>query len=95
MNGEPVARPQLDAGQTGIDACYRLYQTQRRLDSDRRDQAPNTGPASATRSAYPELIDDDAVRDRGLTARDHRQQLELLLAPRFLDEDGGAVDPRA
>ena len=27
VDGEPVARPRLDQGQHGIDACYRLYET--------------------------------------------------------------------
>jgi crotonobetainyl-CoA:carnitine CoA-transferase CaiB-like acyl-CoA transferase len=82
VNGEPVARPKLDADQTGIDACYRLYET-----NDGWIQIaaikPEHWSGLCNALEVPELID-DARFATAADRRDHRQQLELLLAPRFL-----------
>jgi crotonobetainyl-CoA:carnitine CoA-transferase CaiB-like acyl-CoA transferase len=82
VNGEPVARPKLDADQTGIDACYRLYQTNDgwiQIAAIKREHW--VGLCNAL--GVSELIDDARFATAASRA-DHRQQLELLLAPRFL-----------
>jgi len=82
VDGEAVARPRLDRGQHGIDACYRLYETQ---DGWIQVAAVKESEWVALCGALgaPELADDErfAVAD---LRREHRTQLETLLAPRFL-----------
>jgi crotonobetainyl-CoA:carnitine CoA-transferase CaiB-like acyl-CoA transferase len=81
VNGEPVPRPKLDVAQTGIDACYRLYET-----NDGWIQIAAIKPAHweglCNALGVPELVDD--ARFASASARaEHRRQLELLLEPRF------------
>ena len=82
VNGEAVERPRLDHGLHGIDACYRLYETQ---DGWIQIAAVKESEWIALCGALgaPELADDSrfAVGD---LRREHRVQLEALLAPRFL-----------
>jgi crotonobetainyl-CoA:carnitine CoA-transferase CaiB-like acyl-CoA transferase len=82
VDGEPVARPRLDRGQHGIDACYRLYETQ---DGWIQIAAVRESEWVALCSALgaPELADDERFAVAHLR-REHRAQLETLLAPRFL-----------
>jgi crotonobetainyl-CoA:carnitine CoA-transferase CaiB-like acyl-CoA transferase len=79
--GEAVPRPQLDADQCGIDACYRLYRTndgwiqiaaveQRHFD------------ALCRTLGLAELLEDARFVDH-VARHEHRQQLEALLAPQF------------
>jgi crotonobetainyl-CoA:carnitine CoA-transferase CaiB-like acyl-CoA transferase len=81
VNGEPVPRPKLDADQTGLDACYRLYET-----NDGWIQIaaikPEQWEGLCRALGVPELIDDARFVDAAARAK-HRQQLESLLAPRF------------
>jgi crotonobetainyl-CoA:carnitine CoA-transferase CaiB-like acyl-CoA transferase len=79
--GEAVARPKLDAGQTGFGACYRLYET-----ADGWLQiaaiAPRHWEGLCRALGMPELIDDARFADAA--ARDeHRQQLDSLFTPLF------------
>jgi crotonobetainyl-CoA:carnitine CoA-transferase CaiB-like acyl-CoA transferase len=81
VNGEPVPRPKLDAAQTGIDACYRLYET-----NGGWIQIAAIKPAHweglCNALGVPELVDD--ARFASASARaEHRRQLESLLEPRF------------
>jgi crotonobetainyl-CoA:carnitine CoA-transferase CaiB-like acyl-CoA transferase len=81
VNGEPVPRPKLDANQTGLDPCYRLYETNDgwiQIAAIKREQWEGLCRALGV----PELIDDARFADAAARAK-HRQQLELLLAPRF------------
>jgi len=82
VDGEPAERPRLDRGQHGVDACYRLYETQ---DGWIQIAAVKESEWVALCGALgaPELADDErfAVAD---LRREHRTQLETLLAPRFL-----------
>jgi crotonobetainyl-CoA:carnitine CoA-transferase CaiB-like acyl-CoA transferase len=81
VDGDAVPRPQLDADQTGIDACYRLYRT---VDDWIQIAAVEQGHFTALCNALglAELIDDPRFADRA-ARHEHRQQLEALLAPRF------------
>jgi crotonobetainyl-CoA:carnitine CoA-transferase CaiB-like acyl-CoA transferase len=80
-DGAAVERPRLDREQCGIDALYRLYRTA----DDWIQLAAVTDEhwaALCTAMGAPELIDD--ARFATVTARrDHREQLEALLTPRF------------
>jgi crotonobetainyl-CoA:carnitine CoA-transferase CaiB-like acyl-CoA transferase len=82
VDGEAVERPRLDQGQHGIDACYRLYETQdgwiQIAAVAERDWVALCGALGA-----PELADDARFAVAELR-REHRTQLETLLAPRFL-----------
>jgi crotonobetainyl-CoA:carnitine CoA-transferase CaiB-like acyl-CoA transferase len=82
VDGEAVARPRLDRGQHGTDACYRLYETQDGwIQVAAVKESQWIGLCAAL--GAPELADDErfAVAD---LRREHRTQLETLLAPRFL-----------
>jgi crotonobetainyl-CoA:carnitine CoA-transferase CaiB-like acyl-CoA transferase len=81
VDGEPVERPRLDRGQHGIDACYRLYETQ---DGWIQIAAVSESEwiALCTALGAPELADDERFAVASLR-REHRTQLETLLAPRF------------
>ena len=80
--GEPVPRPRLDQGLHGTDACYRLYETQ---DGWIQIAAVKEAEWVALCGALgvPELADDGrfAVAD---LRRENREELEALLAARFL-----------
>jgi len=81
-NGEPLPRPRLDAGLHGIDACYRLYETQ---DGWIQIAAVQEREWIALCAALgvAELADDArfAVAD---LRRENRAVLETLLGERFL-----------
>ena len=79
--GEPVARPKLDADQTGIGALYRLYRT---IDGWIQIAAVEQRHWVALCGALrlPELVDDARFADRSARA-EHRLQLEAILAPVF------------
>jgi crotonobetainyl-CoA:carnitine CoA-transferase CaiB-like acyl-CoA transferase len=81
VDGESVPRPQLDADQCGIDACYRLYRTN---DDWIQIAAVKQGEFEALCNALglPELATDPRFADRAARA-EHREQLEALLAPQF------------
>ena len=83
--------PQLDKGQHGIDACYRLYETQDGWIQIAAVKDARVGRAVRARSASPELADDArfATADR---AAEHRTQLETLLEPRFAHADARVLD---
>jgi len=81
VNGDAVARPRLDRGLHGIDACYRLYETQ-----DGWIQIAAVTHAQfaslCTALGVPELAFD--ARFAGPAARrEHRGELEAILEPRF------------
>jgi crotonobetainyl-CoA:carnitine CoA-transferase CaiB-like acyl-CoA transferase len=81
VDDEPVVGPRLDAGQHGLDACYRLYET-----NDGYLQIAAVKPehwvALCQVLGVPELVHD--ARFANATARhEHREELEALLAPRF------------
>ncbi len=80
-DGDGVPRPELDADQTGIDACYRLYRT---ADSWIQIAAVRQHEFVGLCQALglSELLDDVRFADRAARA-EHRQQLEALFAPRF------------
>jgi len=80
-NGEPVARPQLDADQCGIDALYRLYRTNDGWIQLAAVEQPHW-IALCNALGLPELVDDPRFADHDARAK-HRQQLEALLAPVF------------
>jgi crotonobetainyl-CoA:carnitine CoA-transferase CaiB-like acyl-CoA transferase len=79
--GEAVPRPQLDADQTGFDACYRLYRT---IDGWLQIAAVKPAHWTALCDALQltELADDPRFANPA-ARREHRQQLEALLAPVF------------
>jgi crotonobetainyl-CoA:carnitine CoA-transferase CaiB-like acyl-CoA transferase len=80
-DGEGVPRPELDADQTGIDACYRLYRTADNwIQIAAVKQQEFTGLCQAL--GLSELLEDPRFADRESRA-EHRQQLEALFAPRF------------
>ena len=82
VDGEAVPRPRLDQGLHGVDACYRLYETQ-----DDWIQiaavAERDWVALCRALGLPELADDARFAVAELR-REHREELEALLAPRFL-----------
>ncbi|MGZ4689098.1 MAG: CaiB/BaiF CoA transferase family protein [Acidimicrobiia bacterium] len=81
VDGQPLPRPRLDQGLHGIDACYRLYETQ---DGWIQIAAVKESEWVALCRALglPELADDArfAVAD---LRHEHRDELEALLADRF------------
>jgi crotonobetainyl-CoA:carnitine CoA-transferase CaiB-like acyl-CoA transferase len=80
--GDAVARPQLDADQCGIDACYRLYRTNEgwiQIAAVRDDHFA----ALCQALGVPDLANDERFVDAAARV-EHRQQLESLLAPRFM-----------
>jgi crotonobetainyl-CoA:carnitine CoA-transferase CaiB-like acyl-CoA transferase len=81
VGGEPVERPRLDRGLHGLDACYRLYETRDGWIQIAAVKESEWVALCAVLGA-PELADDErfAVAD---LRREHRMQLESLLAPRF------------
>ncbi len=82
VDGAPVPRPRLDMDLCGIDACYRLYETQDGwLQVAAVQDAPWIGLCAAL--GVPELAADTRFATRAARA-EHRKQLEALLAPRFL-----------
>ncbi|MGQ0824519.1 MAG: CaiB/BaiF CoA transferase family protein [Actinomycetota bacterium] len=79
VDGDYVERPKLDADQTGIDACYRLYRTQDGwLQVCAVTHEQWVGLCNAL--ALPELVDDARFADAA-ARRTHRQQLEALFIP--------------
>jgi crotonobetainyl-CoA:carnitine CoA-transferase CaiB-like acyl-CoA transferase len=81
VNGDAVARPALDAQQTGFGACYRLYNTADGwLQIAAVEQRHWEGLCRAL--GVPELVDDERFADPA-TRAEHRQQLESLLTPIF------------
>jgi crotonobetainyl-CoA:carnitine CoA-transferase CaiB-like acyl-CoA transferase len=81
VDGDAVPRPQLDAGQCGIDACYRLYRT----NDDWIQIAAVTQPqfeALCRTLGLADLVEDVRFADRA-ARHEHRQQLEALFAPVF------------
>ena len=81
VHGEPVPRPELDKDQTGLDACYRLYETNDGWIQIAAIKLEHwTGLCNAL--DVPELADDARFATPGARA-EHRQQLESLFAPRF------------
>jgi crotonobetainyl-CoA:carnitine CoA-transferase CaiB-like acyl-CoA transferase len=81
VDGVAVPRPQLDADQSGIDACYRLYRT---IDDWIQIAAVEAEQFAGLCRALgrPELIDDARFADRA-GRHEHRHQLEALFAPVF------------
>jgi crotonobetainyl-CoA:carnitine CoA-transferase CaiB-like acyl-CoA transferase len=81
VNGEAVPRPRLDAGQCGIDACYRLYPTNDGwIQIAAVKEEHWRGLCAAL--GLSELIDDPRFADAS-SRREHRHQLEALLEPCF------------
>ncbi len=80
-NGDAVPRPQLDGDQTGFGACYRLYQTN---DGWLQIAAikPQHWTGLCTALGLTDLVDDERFANAA-ARREHRQQLESLLAPVF------------
>jgi crotonobetainyl-CoA:carnitine CoA-transferase CaiB-like acyl-CoA transferase len=81
VDGEPVPRPRLDKAQTGLDALYRLYETQ---EGWIQIAAVEDAHWSALCGALhvPDLVDDPHFATRAARA-ENRRQLEALLVPRF------------
>jgi crotonobetainyl-CoA:carnitine CoA-transferase CaiB-like acyl-CoA transferase len=81
VDGEAVPRPRLDQAQTGMDALYRLYETQEGwIQIAAIEDAHWSGLCAAL--GTPELVDDPRFATGGARA-EHRHQLEALLTPRF------------
>jgi crotonobetainyl-CoA:carnitine CoA-transferase CaiB-like acyl-CoA transferase len=81
VDGDPVPRPRLDKGQNGIDACYRLYETQEGwIQIAALTDAAWEGLCAAVGAA--ELAADERFATRAARA-ENRRQLESLLEPRF------------
>jgi crotonobetainyl-CoA:carnitine CoA-transferase CaiB-like acyl-CoA transferase len=81
VDGEAVPRPRLDQAQTGVDALYRLYETQEGwIQIAAIEDEHWSGLCAAL--GTPELVDDPRFATRPARA-EHRQQLEALLTPRF------------
>jgi crotonobetainyl-CoA:carnitine CoA-transferase CaiB-like acyl-CoA transferase len=82
VDGVAVPRPRLDADQSGIDACYRLYRT---IDEGWIQIAAVEAEqfAGLCRAlGLPELVDDARFADHA-RRHEHRHQLEALFAPVF------------
>jgi crotonobetainyl-CoA:carnitine CoA-transferase CaiB-like acyl-CoA transferase len=81
VDGEAVPRPRLDKAQTGLDALYRLYETQ---EGWIQIAAIEDAHWSALCGALhvPDLVDDPRFATRAARA-ENRRQLESLLVPRF------------
>jgi crotonobetainyl-CoA:carnitine CoA-transferase CaiB-like acyl-CoA transferase len=84
MDGQPVPRPRMDKELHGIDACYRLYETQ---DGWIQIAAVKESDWIALCNALglAELADDARFAVAELR-REHREELEALLAARFTDK---------
>jgi crotonobetainyl-CoA:carnitine CoA-transferase CaiB-like acyl-CoA transferase len=81
VDGEAVPRPRLDKAQTGMDALYRLYETQEGwIQIAAIEDAHWAGLCDALSLAA--IVDDPRFATRAARA-EHRQQLEALLMPRF------------
>jgi crotonobetainyl-CoA:carnitine CoA-transferase CaiB-like acyl-CoA transferase len=81
VDGEPSAVPKLDKDQTGIGACYRLYETgdgwlQVACVTDGEWRALCAG------LGVPELVDDQRFADAAARA-EHRTELEAILGERL------------
>ena len=72
--------------------CYRLYETQRRLDPDRGGRSPSTGSGSARVARRARARRRPALRDRDARGASTGQQLEALLEPRFRTTHRDRVD---
>jgi crotonobetainyl-CoA:carnitine CoA-transferase CaiB-like acyl-CoA transferase len=82
VDGEAYPRPRLDKAQTGVDALYRLYETQEGwIQVAALEAAHWSGLCDALGAT--DLSDDPRFSTREARG-EHRQQLESLLAPRFL-----------
>ncbi|HEX2737381.1 MAG TPA: CoA transferase [Acidimicrobiia bacterium] len=82
VDGAPVPRPRLDVDLYGLDACYRLYETQDGWLQIAAVREPEwIGLCAAL--GVPELAGDTRFATRAVRA-EHRKHLEALLAPRFL-----------
>jgi len=81
VDGEAVPRPRLDKSQSGIDALYRLYETQE--DWIQIAAVEDTHwEALCGAVGAPELVLDPRFASKGARA-ENRRQLESLLEPRF------------
>ncbi len=82
VDGEALPRPRLDQGLHGIDACYRLYETQDGWIQIAAVKEPEW-VALCGALGLPELANDArfAVAD---LRRENREELEALLAARFV-----------
>ncbi len=81
-DGEPVPRPKLDKAQTGLDACYRLYETREGwIQIAALEQEQWVALCGAL--GAPELAGDERFATRADRA-EHRHQLETLLVPLFM-----------
>ena len=81
VDGEALPRPRLDQGLHGLDACYRLYETQDGWIQIAAVKETRVGRAVRA-LGVPELADDArfAVAD---LRHEHRDELEELLGARF------------
>ena len=81
VDGTPVPRPRLDKAQTGIDAMYRLYETQEGwIQIAGVEDAHWAGLCAAI--GAPDLASDPRFATREARA-ENRRQLETLLEPHF------------
>jgi crotonobetainyl-CoA:carnitine CoA-transferase CaiB-like acyl-CoA transferase len=81
VDGEAVPRPRLDKGLHGVDACYRLYETQDgwiQIAAVSEDDWANLCRAVGR----PDLVDDARFAVAELR-RENRAELERILAERF------------
>jgi crotonobetainyl-CoA:carnitine CoA-transferase CaiB-like acyl-CoA transferase len=81
VDGEALPRPRLDKSQSGIDALYRLYETQEGWIQIAAIEAPHWEALCRVLGA-PELASDPRFASRPARAQ-NRRQLESLLEPRF------------
>jgi crotonobetainyl-CoA:carnitine CoA-transferase CaiB-like acyl-CoA transferase len=81
VDGKAVPRPRLDKAQTGIDALYRLYETQEGWIQIAAVEDEHWQALCAALGVA-ELADDPRFATRAARS-EHRHQLEALLAPRF------------
>ncbi len=86
--GKPVPRPRLDRAQHGIDACYRLYETQDGWLQIAAVKQPEWVALCGV-VGVPEVADDDRFATAASRA-EHRTDLERLLEPRFLAKTSAA-----
>ena len=81
VDGEAFPRPRLDKGQNGVDACYRLYETQEGwIQIAAIEDAHWEALCGAL--GVPDLATDPRFATREARA-ENRKQLESLLEPRF------------
>ena len=81
VDGEPVPRPRLDHGLHGTDACYRLYPTQDGWIQIAAVREPEW--VALCRVLGVSGLADDARFAVADLRREHREELEALLEPRF------------